>query len=235
MTTSTRRNKRNNESGNVFLIILLGVVLFGALAFTVSRSLRTTTTEAMSSRDADLAASDIMSYAQSVERAVNTLRRKGISENDISFENSVVTGYAHTPVVPATSRVFNASGGDISWRSPPPGANNASQWHFTGASCIVDLGTGTSTCGTDGASNEELLATLLYVNSTVCERINKRLGITGIPADAGDGPSALKFTGPLADGTTIQPGSPHNAACLSYDINSDTVDDYYFYYVLIAR
>lgn len=233
-TTSMRRN---NESGNAFLIILLGVVLFGALAFTMSRSMRSTTTETLSARDADLAASDIMNYAQEVERAVSKLRGKGISENDLSFENTVVTsGYAHTPAVPVTSRIFHTSGANLSWRSPPPNANDGSEWHFTGSSCVINLGTGGAGCDSDGISNEELLAVLYYVNHAVCEQINKKLGIGAIPVNsAEDGPSETKFTGALQGDTPIDFGAARSTACIEGDKNGDDVPDYHFYHALIVR
>lgn len=220
---------RNSESGNVFLIILLGVALFAALGFTLARTMRTSTTETLSARDADLAATDILSYAQDIERGIDRLRQKGISENDISFENDIVAGYAHTPVVTTAERVFHAAGGRASWRSPPPGANDGSPWYFTGRTCIPDIGTGSAGCGTDTISNEELVAVLPNLKQSVCENIDKKLGIGAIPANTGDAISSTKFTGPFADGTETVPGGAYSAACYSEGAN------FIFYYVLLAR
>lgn len=222
---------RKTESGNVFIFILLGVVLFAALSFTVARGMRGDTVSTMSEREAVLAASDILNYAQKLERAVNRIRSRGVSESDISFENTGVAGYTNANCTDNACRIFASSGGAASWKSPPSGANDGSDWVMTGQSCIEDLGTGAAGCGSDGnGSNEELLAILPNVATNLCTAINDRLGISGIPADGGGGVSSTKFTGSFADGTEVSlPGGPHDAACFSFGGNN------YFYAVLLAR
>lgn len=222
-------NPRNSERGNAFIFILLGIALFAALAFTISRGMQGTTATTMSSRDAELAATDILAYAQRLERGLSTLRRKNISENDIDFDNGIVTGYAHTPVQPDANKLFNAVGGGVSWQSPPPGVNDGSEWHFTGATCIPDLGTGMAGCSSDGDSNEELIVVLPNVNQVVCERIDAKLGIAPIPTDGGSGYSTTKFTGSFTDGTAIVLPTPYSTACFTDGT------DYFFYSVLLAR
>ncbi len=221
---------RQSAEGNVFLIILVAVALFAALAFTVSRGFRSTTTATMTGRELALAASDVVTYSQQLERAVNRLRSKGTSENDISFDQSYVTGYDHTPAQPETNKIFSPTGASVTWKSPVNGANDASPWLFTGESCVVGVGNGSAGCGSDGLANEELLAVLPNVVSNLCTEINKRLGITGIPADSGGGPSSAQFTGDFADGTEIVlAGGPYNSACFSFGGAN------YFYTVLLAR
>ncbi|MCB9981246.1 MAG: hypothetical protein H6860_02470 [Rhodospirillales bacterium] len=221
---------RSGEAGNVFVLILLGIVLFVALSLSISRGMRSDTTSNLSKQEAALAASDILAYAQKVERAVNRLRRKGVSENDISFDQAFVAGYNHTPAVADTNKVFNADGGAISWKSPPEGSNDGSEWFFTGETCIADLGTGATGCDTDSIANEELIAVLPNVVDIVCEEINKRLNISAIPADTGGGASTTKYQGSFSDDTEIiLAGGPFNAACFSDGANN------HFYSILIAR
>lgn len=222
-----RQNKKQ-EHGNVFLFVLLGVALFSALAFTISRGMRSTTTTNLSNRETELAAADIVSYAQKMERAVARLRRKSVSENDISFANDFVSGYAHTPAQADSNKVFHISGGTVTWQDPASGVNNGDDWHFTGATCIADIGTGATGCDGDTVSNEELIAVLPNLTQSLCSKINEKLGISGIPTDSGGGYSATKFTGSFADGTEIILGSSYNTACFS---NSG----YHFYSVLLER
>lgn len=219
---------RQSERGNVFLFILLGVVLFSALAFTLSRGMRSDNTTAMSKRQAELIAVDILTYAQKLERTVNQLRRKNISENDISFENSAVAGYNHTPASQDSDKVFNASGGKMTWTSPLPKANDGSEWYFTGRTCVPDIGSGTTGCGADGIGNEELLAVLPNIKQAVCERINSKLGVSGIPASAATY-SATKYQGNFQDDTELTNVSGLSSACFSHGGN------YNFYSVLIER
>ena len=220
---------QSSESGNVFLFILLGVILFGALAFVISRGFHSDTTASMSNRKAELLAVDVVDYAQRLERAVTRLQGKGVSENNISFDNTIDAGYAHTPDEPAEHDVFDPTGGGLTRQNPPSGANDGSAWHFTGNTCIAGIGTGATGCDTDSASNEELIAVLPNVNAAICTAIDKKLNIGDIPDNTGGAYSATKFTGAFTDGSEIIIGGSHNAACYSQGGN------YYFYYVLIAR
>ena len=70
LTKTTKRNKarhaqnRKTEAGNVFLFILLGIVLFATLSYIMSRGFRTTGTDQISDRRAELAATEIMNFSQ---------------------------------------------------------------------------------------------------------------------------------------------------------------------------
>lgn len=225
---------RHNERGNVFIFILMGVVLFAALSFTVARGMRGDTANSMSDKQANLAASEILGEAQKVERSVNRIRNKGVSENDISFENSAdyINTACDTGADPSFPRcqIYNPQGGGLSYKSPAT-KTTSNEWHFTGATCIADIGTGTTGCNSDNdTSNEELLMVLTDINETVCTQINKRLNISGIPADSGGGASTTKFTGTFANNTEIiLAGGPYPTACYSRAGQND------FYHVLIAR
>ncbi len=225
------RNKSSDlsENGNVFLFILLGVVLFAALAFVISRGFRSDTTTAMSERQAELIAVDILSYTQQLQRAVGKLQQKGVSENDLSFDSPAQAGYTHTPAEQDFQKIFHISGGGISWKNAPARANNGSPWHFTGRTCIPGIGTGAAGCGINTVPDEELIVVLPNVNAAICAVLDKKLGISSIPANSGGAYSSVKFTGPFADGTEINIGASHNAACYRHGAN------YHFYYVLIAR
>lgn len=221
---------RSHERGNIFVFILIGIVLFAALSMTISRGMQTQTSSNMSAREVELAAVDIISYSQKIERAVNRMRRSGVSENNISFSNSVVTGYTHGSPQADTNKIFNKSGGGLQWQSPANGVNDGSEWIITGSTCIADVGTGATGCDSDSSSNEELLLVLPNVKESVCEKIDEKLGISSIPADSGGGPAGTKFVGTFADDTEIIPaGSSYTTACISYGGN------YYFYTVLIER
>jgi hypothetical protein len=226
----TARNN-HHERGNVFVFILLGIVLFASLSFFIAKGMRSQTTEGLKGRKAELAAADILSYAQSLERGINRLRMKNVSENDISFESAQDMAYAHTPAVDNAQKLFHPAGGAISWQAPAQDVNDGSDWVFTGGTCIPDLGTGAAGCGSDGnIRNQDLLAVLPNVVEGVCEALNDRLNITGIPADSGGGASITKFTGDFAEDTElILLGGPFTSACFSRG------GGFYFYSVLLAR
>jgi hypothetical protein len=227
-----RAASRARERGNVFVFILLGVVLFTALAFTMSRGFRGETTTRMSDREITLAAADILSYTQRLEQAVSVVRGKNVSEKDISFENPAVSGYAHSPAVPDANKVFNAEGGKARWQMPPEGSNDGSPWIFTGKSCIVGLGTDVGGCSTASGptSDEDLVVVLPNVDAKLCEEINKRLNIPGgIPAAGGTGLSTAQFTGTFDNGAELVLTPARAAACFSRSGHN------YFYSVLLQR
>ncbi|MCD8497045.1 MAG: hypothetical protein LRZ85_02545 [Alphaproteobacteria bacterium] len=222
----------SSESGNVFVFILLGVVLFVALAFTVSRGFRGETTNRMSEREITLAASDILSYVQRLERAVSVVRGKNVSESDLSFDNPMVAGYTHSTPQADKHKIFSSAGGGARWQTPPDGSNDGSPWVITGETCVVGLGTDTAGCsvGTDSTANEDLIVMLANVDAGLCVELNKRLNIAGgIPADAGTGISTTPFRGTFDNGTELTLTPAYSSACFSNGGMN------YFYSVLLQR
>ena len=67
------QNNLKSQSGNVFILILAGVVLFGALMFTFSRSADKGTGN-LTKQQAKITAQDILSYAKIVEDAIDRVR-----------------------------------------------------------------------------------------------------------------------------------------------------------------
>jgi len=231
MNNAPYHNTRQQERGNALIIILAAVVIFAALSFTVSRSMNSSTTSTMSGREATIAASDILTYAQRMQRAIDHVRRKGCSESDINFFNTTVAGYTNTGAPGDNScDIFHVSGGAMRWISPQAGINDASEWVISGANCLTDLGTGDGTCESDGAtSTEELLLILPNVVDTVCTAITEKLDQGSTLANA-SAPTLTKFTGSFADGSEINlTDGPFDGGCLSNGGNN------YFYKVLLAR
>lgn len=225
---------KKREYGNVFLIIMLGVALFAALAFTVTSGLRNQNTSALSEQELVLAASDIMSYAQQVERAVDRVRRNGCSENQISFENDTDTNYTN-PNAPGdqSCHVFHPDGGGISWRSPPANVNDGSQWIINGDNYIVGLDAGSV------ANAHELLMLLENVDTAVCTKINENLPLTlssNPPQDDLGVVRTQRFTGTFgnANNGIWNPSGDFNRQQTFCFLNSSG-DSTYFAHVLMIR
>lgn len=243
--------KRSGESGNVFFIIMLGVVLFAALMFTFSRSARQGG-ENIGEKQAELAATSILAYAQSVERAVDRIRRAGFSEADVSFENASVGGYVNNNCLGNDEcKVFKPAGGSISYMPPPTewldpnesGSLAFGPWVFSGNVCVIDIPTvnGDTICHANGIDDEDLVLFLPYVRKEVCLRINEKLGIPNTgnvpPLDGGTAvhPTFSKFTGSFAAGYSHGiAGSAINGRYTGCVYNNFT-NDYHFHHVLIAR
>ena len=136
---------QSSETGNIFIIILVAIGLFAALAFTVSRGSNTKSTNLLTRKQAQLAASDIMNYAQNVARGVRRVQDKyNCSETEISFEpppfdGSTAYDNANAPG-DFSCHVFHPSGGSVSYREFSEEWRNSSSGSFvpviTGSSCI---------------------------------------------------------------------------------------------------
>lgn len=192
---------RNNEQGNVFLIILIAVVLFGALIFTFSRS-GSQGTSTISKQEAKILAQEILNYARLVEGAVDRVRRNGCSENEISFQNSTLTGYTNTDAPGDNScHIFNENGGKISLSQIPLNSLDKS---FTGQPNYGDpIFIGNFNIVSVGTTNLDLLYLIPFVSNEVCQEINNliQLGTSSIPVDNFGGGTNF-FTGSFSTATT---------------------------------
>lgn len=165
----------NSQRGNVFIIIMAGIFLFGALMFTFSKSGNKGSGN-LTKQQAKIAAQEILSYANLVEGAVDRVRRNGCSENEISFENSVIASYTN-PNAPVDKHchIFEPEGGKISYLIPDEGwldknyegTGSYGNFVFTGNVRIVDI----------GSANTEISIYLPFISNNVCESINTLINI----------------------------------------------------------
>ena len=191
----------NNKSqaGNVFVIILGGVFLFCALMFNFYRS-GSKGTGNLTKQQAKIAAQDIISYANTVEGAVNRIRRKGCSENEINFSNAVVAGYSNTDApADGSCDIFSNAGGKIEYVTPQdswldssyaaanPG--NYATWRFVANNSVEGIDT----------PAVDLRITLNFLKQEVCTSINNLLGVDNPsdapPVDENDGSGGGLFVG----------------------------------------
>ncbi len=234
---------RQSERGNVFIFILLGLVLFAALSYTVSRGFRSDTTSQMTERQAELTASEILTYAQQIERTIDRLRRNGCSENEISFENDDTAIY--TFATRDECKVFHEAGGKMrpwSLRDELGGADifaSYSPYLIGGSFFIQDA----------GSANADLILYIGMVNPTLCQAINNKLGVDntggGLPYSPGTHIQS-PFIGVFGDLSEPPPSwaswsnsEPdlvgHMSACTDYRDRNPSVGLQIFYHLLIAR
>lgn len=228
------QNKRHREGGNIFIIILVAVFLFGALIYTFTRSSQKGSGN-LSRQQLEIASQEILSYAQAIENSVNLIRQRGCSENQISFDNPINAGYTNA-AAPADSScdVFDENGGQSTYQSPSPiWTNTAQEWEFNANLQITDLGT---TCA--GPSCADLAIHLADIPNDLCTQINNelRLGAATIPVDSDYEFGA--FTGSF-DTTPTDIADEINSAILAERATgclASTADsENYFYHILMVR
>lgn len=239
--------KRHAQRGNVLFYILIAIALFAALSYAVSQMMRSGDVNMVSEQTAKLYASDILSYARSVQKAVRGLRIDGCDETDISFANSTLSGYAHTPAVDDSCKVFDSDGGGMTYIAPASDWLDSTEsardlygeYYFPAEGCVDLVGSSTEDCHTSGDDTGELMMVLPWLSLATCQQINSELGYgTSIDVNTSDcweyGTNG-KFTGTYSEdkrwGNASNDGRPAQCVQCTGDPNSG----YHFYQVLIAR
>ena len=239
------------ERGNIFFYILLGIVLFSALAYAVSRNRIGNT--GVSDQKAKLYASEIISYANQVNDAVNRLRLRGCKENEISFENSTSSLYPNSNAPTDKScHVFGSSIGNLSFTSFPAEAfgpccsgNITTSLYrypfFSGFAEVYLIGTSGVSGGNGTVSTADLKLIVFEINKNVCMKINEQLGVTSAgtapPTTCGTATNSLisaPFTGTYLAGSGCTAKNGFLSACMN-DATIPPSGSYYFYRVLLPR
>lgn len=232
------------QRGSVFFYILLGVALFAALAYTVSRGIKGQQTLALSEQEVKIAASDILDRSQELTRAVNRIRRRNVSENDFCFSSALNSATNEAVYTTQSScgtpknELYNKAGGKIEFQAIPTnwldsartGDQGFGEWMFSDGNAVIGNGTGALNL----ASSVDLIAHVNHLKEEVCTMINEKLGINGIPNNAASfapaAPSNGVYTASGQINIAALDGEP--AGCFQ---NSTIWSNYIYYQVLIER
>lgn len=157
-------NRRARERGNVFFMILIGIVLFAAVTAAVVSTSRGGG-KSISDEKARLIAGKILRYANQIQGGVDLLQRNGVSEVDIRFAHPSLSASYGTISTNPTNQVFTEEGGGVSYMDPPPEAflSTPSAWTFSGDVGISDA----------GSSASEITLYLPGLNQATCLQINQ--------------------------------------------------------------
>lgn len=226
---------RSHEQGNILWFILIAVVLLAGLTAVISRG-GSSVEQSGDIEQLRLQASHLMRYAKSIETAVQEMQLRGVSENDISFENNITaTDYTNAGCTDSGCMIFDVGGAGLTYRNFE---NISTQdWIFTGAN---NVGTASGPVGTTGAgTGNDLVMLLPGISSQLCIQINRDLdiGTPGTIPEDQTGIATTEFTGAFPGGAAvILDGDPapfeldmQNAGCFTAGATN------YFYYVVLAR
>ncbi len=183
----------DSQKGNILVYLLICVALLGALTYTVANSSRSTSAIHLTDSQAKTLATEILTYANHVQSAVSKLTLRGCTDTQINFENDTVSGYINASAPSDDScDLFAANAGSITWVTPPIGMNNGTPWFYTGAAVAHNSNGYTSSNSADDA---DLVMLLFGLPQNICEKINKNIGITGVPVNDGTYGDTTKFQG----------------------------------------
>ena len=198
-----------NDSGNVLFLILIGVALFAALQYAMSRGSQVNMTGDKERNS--LAADQIIRYGMELQQAVEMIMANGYSENELSFEHvDLNAGYANSNAADATE-IFSIAGGGATYQSPKTSwQTSAAEWFFTGQSCVPQLGDYDDDCVNNG--NPELVAFLPNVTQGICAMINRKSGIGDVtPQDSSNAwTHNAYFSGSFTDAEAVADGATNS-------------------------
>ena len=199
----------NNQSGNVLVYVLIAIVLFAALGFTLSRQTQNSSSKEIDKAKADLLAMENLSYATQAKLVIDQMMFTGSNISGLVFTLPSEAGFATSPYI---HKVFHPEGGGL---TPMAG------WY---------LGRFNNIEWSKGAGDDVVL-TAHQIEKSVCESINKNItGSTTIPALTGEIDDYLIDTATNNDLT-----SAVCAACdgyMSLCVSNSGITTYSFYSVL---
>lgn len=187
---------KQKQNGNALIFILIAIVLLGLLTVTLSRS-GDSSNDTGDFEQNQIAASEILSYAKSIENAVQSLLARGCSENELSFwhdsdgngtEDGSDDYYNANSPTDRSCHVFDVAGAGMTYQSPQKNITGVNfNLAFAGDDQIIGV-------GRDCASS---LCSELYIfyrtgNETLCNSINK---ISNIPLISGHSPEEVGLNG----------------------------------------
>ncbi len=221
---------RHAESGNVLFLILIAVVLFAALSYAVSQTMRSSGSSGTAQESGKIDSAYLLQFPTSVRQAIVRMKlARSYTNEDISFVHPGDTTYGTFGTNP-TKEVFHPQGGAVVYQAPPAQINDGTQWVFNGDIEINGQGT---TAGT--SSSSDLVAFLPGVRQDVCRYLNQGFdgGTPTTPPTVTVAGETTPFTGTFGYTSTIS-----NAALDgkdSYCYYSGTLGKYVYYQVLISR
>jgi hypothetical protein len=156
------------QRGNVIFVVLIGIALFAALGFAVTRSF-STGDSTLKREEAELKATEIISIATAMRDTVNRMMTyPGVTENNISFAypdaDSAYGTYGSNP----RFEIFNPEGGGMTYPRPPLSANDGTDFEILGNHDVNNLGS---------PARGDLALYLFNVDADICRVINRRLGL----------------------------------------------------------
>lgn len=223
--------KRYKKRGNVFFVILLGVVLFASLSVALMRIDQGNAN--ISSEKVDVAASQTLRYISQIKQSVDFIYQNGVSEADLRFAHPLADSQYGDINTNIENQIFAEIGGGLSYAKPPSDVSTLDiNYEFFGFSAAPQVGT----------SSPDLMVVVRNVRESVCRRLNELVGYDSdvtIPSDTGtcvySSTASDKFTGSFATGGDINDMGTSNYNLPAHQACVICGSDYHFYSVLLER
>jgi len=167
-TKGKQKVNKNSQNGNVLVYVLIAIVLFAALGFTLSRQTQNSNTKDIDAAKAELYAMEILTYSTQAKLAIDQMIFTGSRVNELDFTLPSEEGFLTEPYI---NKVYHPEGGGLSPANIPIKATKeiskspAYGWY---------LGRFNNIEWTKNDRNDVLL-TAHQISKIVCETINKKI------------------------------------------------------------
>lgn len=170
--------QRRSERGSILFLILLAVVLFAALSYAVTSSMRGGGKDA-STESAQARAGTVLQWFTTMETTINRMMLvSNVKDYELNFfyntfSYGVLSNHSNPNCTSSSCNVFDPSGGAMRPINPSvyrrPGAQNDQPYLVYRP--LANLGT----------SENELVVELIGVDWALCQAVNAMSGITSMP------------------------------------------------------
>ncbi|MGB0719383.1 MAG: hypothetical protein ACPGRX_02860 [Bdellovibrionales bacterium] len=224
------------QSGNALIYVLIAIVLFAALSFTLARQTDTNEAGYLSDEKAELYATQIISYAAQAKSAIDQMLFTGTDIDDLDFTDPSDAGFNSGTQLDRTYRVFHPEGGGLTkGRLPSEAVTNA----ITDPPAGWYVGRFNTVEWTESTAQDVILVAY-QIKQAVCEKINEKItGSTAIPLMTDSIKETMIddsfYTGTNIDLTTDPSGSPICSPChevASLCVHNQAQNAYAFYTIL---
>lgn len=219
----------DRERGNALLYVLIAIVLFAGLGFTLARQSHNAGTAELDEAKAELFADQLIAYAQQAQNSIDQLLITGSEIDDLDFTLPSDAAF-NTP--PLYHKVYHPSAGGLI-PSPLPAqmvnevSSTPSAGWYLGRFNNVEWTTST---------NMDVILVAHQITRAVCEKINMKItGTVTIPSISGDLREYLiddsNFTGSNNDFSTAQCPACENFQTMCV---SNAGATYFTFYTVLA-
>lgn len=240
----TSHSRRQSEKGNILFLILLAVILFAALSYAVTQSLRGGGTDASNEKNL-VKAAQVAQYPVGVRAAILRMIVGGTDVTTLNFDPPSV--FATMTAAEQALNVFHPSGGGAVFSYIPSEAlataSSTARWVFTRNFGVPNIGVA---AGTSGDTGKDLIALAPGLSTALCTKINSELGVSSVPEVAATLPLTVgattmqqveEYTYAQASGVNISDsgGVTNDKPYLCVDATNGAGTNFTYYHVLVER
>ncbi|MFN3700897.1 MAG: hypothetical protein ACK4VI_05155 [Alphaproteobacteria bacterium] len=222
--------KTNPESGNALIYVLVAIVLFAGLSFTLMRQTDTNEAGALNAERVELLATQITSYAAQAKSSVDQMLFQNLRAENLSFARSGEAGFETEPPR-HIMKVFHPDGGGLTPGQLPAEAISQSS---TTPPAGWYMGRFNNVEWTPSVA-EDIILTAHQIHPDICRNLNRKItGSDAIPALTGGNLSDVLIDTSTNNNLTaaLCPGCGENfSLCIS---NSDATM-FSFYSIIVGR